>query len=142
MITKRDHKHIETAIAHAKSSNKVAGARASAVLALRGRIIAFGTNQRKSHPFQAEYGKNPEAIFLHAEINCIKNALRMGYTVDDLRKATLYVARIKKAGSDPADPFIWGMAKPCRNGCQRCIADFGIKRVLYTTDEQKVAILT
>ena len=140
MITKRDHKHIETATTHAKSTDRVAGARASAVLALRGRIIAFGTNQRKSHPFQAEYGKNPEAIYLHAEINAIKNALRMGYTVDDLRKATLYIARAKKAGPVPADPFIWGLAKPC-TGCRRCIADFGIKRVLYTTDEQKVAIL-
>lgn len=140
MITKRDHKHIETAVAHAKSSEKVAGARAGAVLVLKGRIISFGINQRKSHPFQAEYGKNPEAIYLHAETRAISNALRMGYTIDDLRRATLYVARIKKAGSDPADPFIWGMAKPCV-GCRRCIADFGIRRVLYTTDEQKATFL-
>ena len=131
-ISNRDFRFIDTALTHAASSEKVAAARVSAILVIKNRIIAFGTNRRKSHPFQAEYGKNKDSIFLHAETDCIKNALK-SVDMEDLRKATMYVARVKKhEGRD-----VWGMAKSCC-GCTRAIVEFGIKRVVYTTDTMGV----
>jgi tRNA(Arg) A34 adenosine deaminase TadA len=91
------------------------------------RILSFGQNSRKTHPLQAKYAKNPEAIFLHAEIDAIKNALR-DIKVDDLKNTTLYVVRTKKNGEE-------GMSKPCK-GCMQAVEAFGISRVVYTTEKQ------
>lgn len=131
-ISKRDMRFIDIALAHAESSEKVAAAKVSAILVVKNRIVAFGTNKRKSHPFQATYGKNDEAIYLHAETDCIKNALKH-VSLDDLRKATLYVARSKKTNSRPNAPMTWGMAKSC-SGCTRAVVEYELKRVVYTTD--------
>lgn len=98
--------------------------------------ISFGTNRLHSHPFQTKYGKNEHAIFWHAETNAIFNALRR---VDDpivLKQSELYVVRIKRP-APRSKSFILGTASPCE-GCQRCIQDFGIKRVYFSTDEQKI----
>lgn len=140
MITKRDWKFIDLVKRHAVCSDKVSGARVSAVIVIKNRPIAFGTNQRKTHPFQAEYGKNEEAIYLHAETDAIKNALRF-VDVEDLRHATLYVCRVKNETSDPKSKFILGMARPCKKGCMQAIVDFKIKKVVYTNDEQDLNIL-
>lgn len=127
-VSNKDLRFIDAALAHAASSEKVAAARVSAVLVIKNRIIAFGTNRRKSHPFQAEYGKNKDSIFLHAETDCIKNALKR-VDMEELRHATMYVARVKKRDNQD----VWGMAKSCC-GCTRAIVEYGIKRVVYTTD--------
>lgn len=89
------------------------------------RVISFGHNKRKSHPLQIKYSKNSESIYLHAEIDAIKNALK---EVDSsiLDKSTLYVARTKKNGDE-------GLSKPCK-GCRKAIEAFGINRVVYTTE--------
>jgi deoxycytidylate deaminase len=52
---------------------------------------------------------------------------------DDLRKATLFVHRVKMQRSESTE---WsdGMARPC-SGCMAAIAAFGIKRVIYSTEE-------
>lgn len=131
--TPRDMRYINDALNRASSSERVAAARVSAIMVIKNRVIAVGTNSRKSHPFQATYGKNIEAIYLHAETDCIKNALKQ-VSVDDLRKATMYVARAKKENSRLNSPDIWGMAKSC-SGCTRAIVEYGIKRVVYTTNE-------
>jgi deoxycytidylate deaminase len=94
-------------------------------------IISFGANQMRTHPFQAKFGKNPESLFWHAETNAIFNALRV-VDVDRLKKAGLYVCRVKYS-STKREQFILGNAKPCM-GCAKCIADFGVKRVFYTTE--------
>jgi deoxycytidylate deaminase len=94
-------------------------------------IISFGANQMRTHPFQAKFGKNPESLFWHAETNAIFNALRV-VDVDSLKKADLYVCRVKYSGTK-REQFISGNAKPC-TGCAKCIADFGVKRVFYTTE--------
>jgi len=132
-ISAKDMRFIDIALTHAASSERVAAARVSAVLVLKNRIIAFGTNKRKSHPFQATYGKNSDSIYLHAETDCIKNALKQ-VKMNDLRKATMYVARAKKATSKPNAPDMWGMSKSCI-GCRRAIVEYAIKRVVYTTDD-------
>jgi deoxycytidylate deaminase len=79
------------------------------------------------------YGKNAEAVYLHAETSAISNSLNhMGKT--ELEKSTIYVYRVKR----PVDNVkIWssGLSKPCE-GCMRAITDFKIKRIVYSTDEE------
>lgn len=105
----------------------------AAAIVIKNRIISFGTNRMKTDPFQAKYGKNKDCIYMHAEIHAIKNALRH-IKVDGLRKADLYVLRVRNG--DGAR----GLSKPCE-GCQRAIAEFGIRNVIYTTDDGGTATL-
>lgn len=107
---------------------KVAGAKLSSCIVHKNNILSFGFNSKKSHPFQAKFGKNDECIFLHAEIDAIKNALKNN-SVDDLRKSTLYVYRTKKMNGIEKS----GLAKPCA-GCMRAIVNFNIKNVVYSTE--------
>ena len=102
----------------------------AACLVKGNRWISVGINRMKSDPFQAKYAKNKEAIYLHAEIHCIKNALKE-IDVDEFRNSTLYITRVKRA--DESNKLQWGLAKPCP-GCQRAITEFGIKNVVYTTN--------
>lgn len=107
----------------------VSGQRLAALLVHQNDVIAVGTNKYKTHPLQARYSKNEHAIFLHAEIDCINNALRL-YDRDILKSSTLFVLRLRKPDDSP---FIRGNAKPCE-GCQRAIKDFGITSCYYTTE--------
>lgn len=119
-------------------SEPVARAKLAAMIVYKNTIISFGFNQRKSHPFQAKFGKNGDAIFLHAETDCIKNALRI-LDIDDLRKASLYVCRVKWDSAERND-IVYGLAKPC-SGCARAIANFGIRNVYYSLDDEGYAKL-
>jgi len=87
-----------------------------------------------------ERGYRPDQIYLHAEIDAIKNALRL-IDQDQLSKCDLYIVRVKrKSSKDRA--FVYGLAKPCP-GCKRAIANFNLRNVFYTEDELdecKVAI--
>lgn len=98
----------------------------AAIIVIRNRIISVGVNNLKSDPLQAKYGKNNHAIWIHAEIHAIKNALKV-VRVDELKKSCMYVVRYRKDG-------VTGLAKPC-SGCERAIIAFGIKEVIYTNDE-------
>ena len=124
-MEKRHLKHLNTLEKVAEAQPVTAGARIAAAIVIRNDIIAVGNNQKKTHPFQERFKKNDEAIYLHAETDCIKNALKH-VDQDKLSKATLYVCRIKKDGT-------WGLAKPCK-GCMKAIATFNIKNVIYSTD--------
>ena len=104
----------------------------AAAIVYRNRIISVGINSMKSHPMAAKYRKNEHAIFLHSEVAAIKNALRE-VEVDDLAKCDIYIARIKKP-KPFSKKYVFGLSKPCC-GCQRAIAEFGLKRTIYTTDE-------
>jgi deoxycytidylate deaminase len=108
---------------------RVANARLAACLLYKNEFVSIGTNKFKSHPFQAKYSKNKEAIYLHAETDAIKNALRVLNT-DQLSKCTLFVCRVKQDGS-------FGLAKPCE-GCTRAIATFNIRKAFYTTGERDI----
>lgn len=110
----------------------------AAAIVCRNRIISIGMNSMKTHPLQAKYGKNVHAVFLHAEIAAIKNALRE-IEVDDFSKCDIYIARIKKE-KPFSKKFVWGLAKPC-SGCERAIAEFGLKRVIYTCDNGKYEVI-
>jgi deoxycytidylate deaminase len=109
----------------------VRSSRIAAAVVYKNDIVAFGINEKKSHPFQAKYGKNPESIYLHAEIAAIKNSLRH-ITALELEKSSLYICRVKFEDSTKAK-LICGLSKPCV-GCFRCISAFGIKQVYYSLD--------
>jgi len=97
------------------------------------RVVSYGFNSRKTHPLQYKYSKNPSAICIHAEIDAIKNALRV-VNAEALLSSTLYIARAKSPG--PRKPkTLMGLAKPCE-GCARAIAAFGIRNVFYTEDQR------
>ena len=113
-------------------------ARIAACLVYKNEIISFGINQMKTHPFQAQFGKNKDSIFLHAETDCIKNALRE-IDVDELTRCTLYVCRVKFESHEKRK-FVYGLAKPCP-GCERAIATFNIKSVYYTLNDEGYEVL-
>lgn len=98
--------------------------RHAAAIYIGNRLVSVGMNQRKTHPLQAKFGKNSDAIFLHAEISAIVNALKV-VSPDELQNATLYVAKYSPSGKT--------MSKPCK-GCQRAIGYFGFKDVHWTED--------
>lgn len=128
---------MDMAVQLAKTSEKSFNAQIAAVIAIRGKFISVGFNQQKTHPLQKKYGKNTHAVFLHAEIDAIRNALKT-LDVDDLSKASIYVARVKKQPN--IQGFHLGNAKPCQGdhvncGCQAALESFGINRVFFTTDE-------
>lgn len=127
----RHDKYMNLLAKMAVAVQPVAQARMAACLVFQNEIISFGVNQRKSHPFQALYGTNKDSIFLHAETDCIKNALKL-ITVEDLTKSTLYICRVKYEACTKSK-FIFGLAKPCP-GCSRAIANFGIRNVFYSLD--------
>lgn len=103
----------------------------AAALVHRNKVISYGLNSMKSHTFQKRYGKNEHAVFLHAEVDCIRNAKKLRF--DRFDGCMLYVARVKYNNTEK-ERFIDGLAMPCE-GCMRCINDFGIRGVVYTMDE-------
>ena len=97
--------------------------RHAAALYIGNKLISVGINQKKTHPIQAKFGRNKDAIYLHAEIAAIVNALKV-VALDDLRRAVLYVAKYSTNGHT--------LSKPCK-GCQRAIMHFNIKDCIWTT---------
>lgn len=127
----RHDKYMHLLSKMASAVEPVRQARIAACLVFKNEIVSFGINQMKTHPFQAMYGKNKESIFLHAETDCIKNALRE-MSIDDVSRCTLYVCRMKYETNEKKK-FVYGLAKPCA-GCARAIATFDIKNVFYSLD--------
>lgn len=95
-------------------------------------LIATGVNSYKSHPIMNGQGYRDGQIFLHAEMDAIKSSLRL-ITQDQLTKCDLYVVRVKRPHRLSKD-WVHGLAKPCP-GCTKAIANFGIKNIYWTEDE-------
>ena len=112
----------------AQSVEPVRGARIAAAVVRRGKVISYGYNHKKPHPFQTRFCKNPHAVFFHAEVHAIKNALK-SVDVEDLSKCELYIVRAKRNSTNRK--WITGMSKPCI-GCQKCIDLFDLKNVYYS----------
>lgn len=111
----------------------VRNAKLSAMLVYKGKIVSVGINQYKSHPFAAKYSKNKDAIFLHAEADCILKASRK-LSEHELKKSILYVCRVKH-DAPKKGKIVFGKAKPCC-GCEECIRAHGIKTVIYTEESE------
>ena len=108
-------------------------AKIAAALLKRGKVIAYGINRMKSHPFQKKHGRTEDCIFLHAEISAILTALRE-YQPEDLEGMDMYIARVKR-GADKKT-LVSGLAMPC-TGCQEALNSYGIRKVVYTTDQEQ-----
>jgi len=102
----------------------------SALITYKNEVISLACNRFKSHPFQKKFGRADEAIFLHAEISAIKQALRR-LSLKELSKSSLYVVRVSINTNDNKPHFIY--SKPC-DGCMRAIAEFDISKVFYSND--------
>ena len=125
-------KILENIFQLAQDTEGAGNSRLAACIVYKNKIISYGFNQKKTHPFQSQYSKNEDAIYLHSETDAIKNALKR-VDPEILEKSTLCVVRAKR-NSDNHKEWIFGLAKPCC-GCAKAIATFGIKNVIYTTDE-------
>lgn len=102
------------------------------VITYKGKIIAEGYNQTKTHPLQAEYDQEREDIeegtknvhSLHAESSAL-------FKIKDLdlkwNKVEVYISRPLKCRP-------YGMARPCKS-CEKLIRDLGIKKIHYTSDD-------
>jgi deoxycytidylate deaminase len=123
-------KYVEILLEQAKAQEPVRSSRITAGLIYKNELLFVGKNKLKSHPFQKRFGKNELAIYLHAEIDCIVNAVRNNMSLSDISKSTMIVVRTKQEKKGMWWP---ATAKPC-SGCQRAIAHFGISNVLYTTE--------
>lgn len=117
------------------SDNPYPQARLASAVVRKGKLLGWGINQKKSHPFQAKYGKNKESIFLHAEISAIKDSLRF-YDVGELENCSLLTVRVKHPSAYDRS-FIRASAAPCI-GCLRAIVEFGIKDVLFTNEKGEI----
>jgi deoxycytidylate deaminase len=115
----------------AQAVEPVRGARIAATVVRRGKVVSYGYNHKKTHPFQAQFCKHPHAVFFHAEVHAIKNALT-SVAVDDLSKCELYIVRAKRNKTNRK--WITGMSKPC-SGCQKCIDLFDLKGVYYSKED-------
>jgi len=135
MINNRDIKVMNFLRRQAIDVKAVKSSRIAAAISIRNDIISLGHCQKRTHPFQARYSKNPEAIYLHAETAAISNALNHVHK-NDLARATLYIRRVKKLDKD-AEDYVDGLAKPCP-GCMRAILTFGLKKVVYSTEDNNV----
>lgn len=124
-----DRKVLDYLFESACQQTKVGNARICAAIVYKNRIISVGINQYRTSLLQRKYQKNKDAVYLHAEIDAIRNFLKT-YDVNSLKKSTLYVARAKNSKPNYS-LLIEGNAKPCK-GCQRCIDAFKIKRVVHT----------
>lgn len=114
------------------AAEPVRRSRLAAMLVYKNDVIAVGYNKMKTHPMARRFQKHEEAIYLHAEVDCIKNALRV-IEPELLQKCTMYILRVKRPEDNPK-VFVRALSKPC-SGCHHAIEQFGIKKVYYTTDE-------
>ena len=113
----------------AEDQPKVAAAKVAAVLIYKGDIVSFGFNSYKTHPFHKRFSAKEDKISLHAETSVVCKAVKR-ISLEKISKSTLFVCRMK---FDMKKISIWGLAKPCV-GCQRAIAQFNIRKVLYSEE--------
>ena len=103
----------------------------AAALIYRGRVLATGTNQYKTHPLMMTRGYREDQNWRHAEVDCILNGLKV-MTKEQMTRCELRVVRVKRPHCNSKD-WIFGLAKPCP-GCSQVIRNFGIKQVTWTED--------
>lgn len=131
-MKKKDQKIIDQLFCMAQDIEPVGKARVAAAIYYHRRVISYGICSYQTHPLQKRFGNNNQSIYLHAEINAIRNAIsKMKHDPSFLEHSTLYIARAKR--TKVGGKWIHGLSKPCP-GCARAIAAFGIKRVIYTQE--------
>lgn len=103
-----------------------------AVIVSGGRVLSIGLNSEAKGGFvqslATEHGKH--YINTHAEVDAILRARNK----IDLGGCKIYVARMKPTTNEVA------MARPC-SICQNVLYRYGIKRAIYTIDDNNYGIL-
>src|SRR5687767_242881 len=89
-----------------------------AVIFVKNKPVAFGFNQKKTHPIMAKLNSKRTTHAEIAAVSAIKNKKR-------LKGATIVVYRQQKDGSP-------GMARPC-DCCEKILTQYGIDKIIYTT---------
>ena len=100
-------------------------------------VISTGVNSYKTHPIMNGEGYKDGQVFLHAEMDAIRNALKL-IDLNQLAQCDLYVVRVKRPNYKSKE-WIYGLAKPCP-GCTKAIANFGIKNVFYSENEDDLEL--
>lgn len=100
-------------------------------------VIATGVNSYKTHPIMNGEGYRKGQVFLHAEMDAIRNALKL-IDIEQLAQCDLYVVRVKRP-HNKSNEWIYGLAKPCP-GCTKAIANFGIKNIFYSENEDDLEL--
>jgi len=100
-----------------------------ALIVRKNRVLSIGVNQRKTHPKMRRlaWGKNRHRNFLHAEISAL-----IGASPEALKNATLYVARVTRAGN-------LANSKPC-SLCRQAILSTKIKHVVFTINNRTYGV--
>lgn len=106
----------------------------AAGIVYRRHLVSTGVNSYKTHPLMQSPGYRTEQIYMHAEVDAIRNALRL-ITQDQLSRSAIYVVRVKRT-RDCSD-YQFGMARPCQ-GCTRMIASFGLNSVWWSKDHEPI----
>lgn len=119
--------HIQLAYTIALDVKPFANARVAALLVCKNRVIAVGTNWSKTHPVAQRFQKNKKALYPHAEVVCLHNAQKRGFS--DWSRATLYIARAKKING----VHVPGLSKPCF-GCLQAVDFYGVGKISWTKD--------
>lgn len=101
----------------------------AAGIVFRRHLIATGVNSYKTHPMMLNGDYREHQIYLHAEADAIRRALRL-LTQEQLTKASLYVVRVKKSTSGA---YVEAMAKPCA-GCMGLINQYNLAEVRWTDE--------
>ena len=91
----------------------------------RGYVISSATNSyKKSNPKQKQFsilaGMSDQRIYLHSEIACLLRA----------KGADVHTLKIERYDSNGNPKLSW----PCPS-CQLFIKEYGVKRVIFTTDD-------
>jgi len=123
MIYNKDLEILRSLSCLAKVHKSHAGARICAAVVYKNEIIVVGFNKRKTHPLMLKFSKNKSRIFLHAETDAIKTAIKY-LKENEMKKSSLYVCRVLKNGA-------WAISKPCE-GCMNMIENFEINRIVYS----------
>lgn len=126
------HKFVEFTFNSAYTTEGIANQKIAAMILYKNRPISIGFNSSKTHPLQARFAKNENAIHIHAEIDAIRKASNF-LTKAEFTKSTMIVMRAMKTKN-------WGLARPCihpnKQGCQSAIQEYGIRKVIYSTSQK------
>ena len=95
-----------------------------AVLVQGGSVLNCSYNKDSYNSFGSRFRSiNEGQATLHAELGCV-----LGIPRPKTTGATVYVARVNRFGEER-------ISKPC-NMCQNVLKHVGVKRVVYTTDNE------
>jgi deoxycytidylate deaminase len=116
-LSNRQRAYLDIAVRLAESSDT--NFKHGAVIVRGGSVMAVGVNKWKNRDiFVSDPTDYNPHITVHAEVDALSR-------VKDAHGATIYIARVTKAGEER-------FSRPCER-CEKVLISAGVKRVVYTT---------